>query len=745
MRKLALFSAAFAAACAAAQYLPAGSWILPAALCCALMGLGGLLLRGNARLCVFLLAAGLSLGLLRVYAHERLVLAPNERLAGTTGTFTLEVWDYPTKTNYGGARIEVRAEGLPGRAVFYGDGALMSCVPGERITVRAQCADARRLGDEDEPAMSTFSSKGIYLLLYARGEAEVTHVAPALRHLPRRIAHRMSETIGQSFPAREAGFFRALLLGDKTGLAVADQSDLQEAGLFHITAVSGLHCGFLIALLGALVGRERRRLLSAVGIPALLLYALVAGATPSVLRACVMLSMQLLAPLLRRENDAPTSMACALLLILLWNPCAAASISLQLSFAAVSGLLWLTPRLTARLSGKGRLVRVVGSSLAATAGALVFSAPLSACYFGFFVLVVPLSNMLCLWAASLAFMLALPVTAAAALVPAAGVLAALPLLPARYLLAVAHALASLPYHAMYFTDGICSYWMVYVYALFGVCLLGRRPKRSFVLAGVLSAASLALVLWLNAASYSCGTMQAAVLDVGQGQSVFLTSQGASALVDCGSSNTWYAAGGTAADYLISAGVHTLDCVIVTHYHADHTNGLEELFARVRVKTLLLPDIPDEDGTRGALTALAARYGTETRFLTRETALPFGAAALTVYPPVGAGSANERGLSVLCTAGEFDLLITGDMDSATEKHLIAAFALPDIEALVVGHHGSKGSTGRELLQTVTPEVGVISVGRNSYGHPTDAALWRLDEAGVAVYRTDRQGSVRIIVQ
>lgn len=746
MRALAWVAAAFAAACAAGVYLSGWGWLTEAALCCAAAGLLGLALRGDARKRVLLLALGLALGLLHSAAQERYVLRPAEALAGTTEVYTLEVYDYPTQTQYGGARIEVRVlgRGLHGRAIYYGDEALLSCVPGDTLTGSAMAKSAADLGDERDAVSSNFISKGIYLLLYARGEAQVSAGGAPLRYLPQRLAHRMGETLERMLPAREAGFFRALLLGDKSGLTDGDKSDLSEAGLYHITAVSGLHCGFLLTLLKALIGCKRRKLLSAIGIPVLFFYALVAGASPSVLRACGMLTVLLLAPLFGRESDAPTSMSLALLLILLFDPFAIASISLQLSFSAVAGMLWLTDHLTRRIRTQSRVLHFVLTSFAATAGALIFSAPLSAYYFGFFVLVIPLTSLLCLWAASLAFMLMLPLCALCMLLPVLDVLAFFPLWVARYLLWVAHGFAALPYHAVYFTDALALYWFVYVYALVAFGLIADE-KRLWLRLGALSLASLVLTFWLNTLSFRQGTMQCAVLDVGQGQSVLLSSSGKTALVDCGSSNSWYDAGDVAADYLLSCGVRRLDRVVLTHYDSDHTNGLSLLLTRVKVGELLAPDIADEAGGRAEVVALCAEHGVPVRFVDGLETLALGEARLTLYPPVGAGSANERGLSILCTAGEFDLLITGDMDSATERRLLKEYEFPDIEVLLVGHHGSKNSTCRELLATVTPEVGVISVGKNSYGHPTSEAMWRLDSAGADIYRTDEQGRVRIIVQ
>lgn len=83
-----------------------------------------------------------------------------------------------------------------------------------------------------------------------------------------------------------------------------------------------------------------------------------------------------------------------------------------------------------------------------------------------------------------------------------------------------------------------------------------------------------------------------------------------------------------------------------------------------------------------------------------------------------------------------------MDSATERKLLAAYDLPDIEVLVAGHHGSKYSTSEDLLDALSPETACISVGDNSYGHPAEETLRRLAEHGCAVYRTDLQGTIHL---
>lgn len=745
MRPLAIFCAAFAAGCALTQYVLPAAYLPGAALAALLLGLAGFFLHGRRR-CVILCALGAAAAFLYSAAYIRMVSAPCEALAGTADTVTLELCDYASQTQYGAkVRVRVLGRGLRGYAVYYGDSALLALEPGERVTDEVSFHSACDPSGSGE-RIHTFSAKGIYLLLYSEGEPEyAAGCAGALRYLPQRTARRLGETIERTLDEREAGFLYALLLGDKRYLDEEDSVNLSQAGIYHITAVSGLHCAFLVELLDRLLRPAHRRVRSAAAIPLLLFYAMTVGAPPSVLRACVMLSMIQLAPLFRRESDSPTALSLALLLILLENPYAIASISLQLSFSAVAGLSLLTPRLTQRIRTENRVLRFLLTSAATTLGAMAFSTPLCAWYFGTLSLVSILSNLLCLWAVSLTFAAGLGGILLAMLLPQAGMAVLLPArLGIRYLLAMAGWLEELPLHALYFNTPLAIVWLLYVYALLGVCAAARRGKYRWWVTGALSVLMLFVVVRANALTFDRGELHVTALDVGQGESVAMLSQGHAVLVDCGSSNSYVGAGGIAADYLMSAGIRRLDGVVLTHYHADHANGLAELFARMDVDALYLPDLAEEDSDRETVVSLAGRYGVAVRYVTEETRVALGDASLTVFPPVGAGGANELGLTILCSAGAFDTLITGDMDAKTERELVETYALPDIEVLLVGHHGSRYSTSTELLEATTPEVGIVSVGDNSYGHPTKEALFRLTDAGVSVYRTDLQGNIHITV-
>lgn len=754
MRVLATIGFSFSAGVFLAALLPWNGWQLYAA--------GGVLLLALAWLFAarkqkyfrrgLLILLPLAVSLAYFAGYDHLVRQPIENRCGAASDFAATVCDWPQATERG-ARVTVELEGYHrARAVLYGEAELLAARPGDTVTGTAQWQSAAHFDSDD---VTHFNARGVYALLYGREDVRLSAGdGDALRWLPQRAGKAFREKVAAIWDdPRVSGFLTAELTGDKSAMDDGDYLAMQETGLAHLFAVSGLHCAFLVTLLALLISR-RQRLLCAVTIPLLLFYMVMVGMSPSVVRACIMQIFLLIAPLFRRGSDPLTSLAAALLVILLCNPFAAASVSLQLSFSATLGMVLLSPRLykllTGWYKGKCRPLRTalcfVAANLSATLSAVVFTVPLTAWYFRIFVLVAPLSSLLAVPAAGWSFMAAfVTVLLGFVWLPLVRLLGWISWVLVRYILWIANGMMSWRYHAVYFTNPYLIYWLLFLYAAFIGCAATPDGKRKYLLVSALSVLTLTAAIWVNCQDYQYGVLTALTLDVGQGESVILTSGGETALVDCGSSNSYKDPGGLAADTLHSMGVRELSAVVVTHYHADHTNGLYEVLRRIPVQTVYLPDIEDEYGVRERLVSLAEEKGAQVTYVTKETADTLGDTVLTIYPPVqSGGDLNELGLTALASAGDFDLLITGDMSGSTEKKLVETYALPDIEVLVVSHHGSRYSSNIRFLKSVTPEAAVISVGDNNYGHPSEETLQRLLAVGADIWRTDQQGTIRITV-
>lgn len=742
MRKLVYFSFSFAAAVFLSQYLLVHTWQLGAMAITLILACGALLLPQAWRRRLFLAGIGASLAFGYNWLYTRQVQLPAEALADTDALVVMTMQDYAVTANYG-AKVTVRVEGVPGAVVYYGDESLLELQPGQTLTGNVHFQSAARIREDD---VTTFTSKGVFLLAYNRGEMTVgTGSTDAVRWWPLRLGRAMRQQIQTLFSGDTAGFLTAVLTGDKSGISEQTAIAMSEAGIYHILAVSGMHCMFLAQMATGLFGRHRKKLIAAWTLPMLVFYALLTGGSPSVVRAGIMLGLMLAAPLFERDGDSPTALAAALLIILLQNPFAAASASLQLSFSAMAGILLVSGPMNRMLLGsgkRGKLYRFTASGISATSGALVFTLPLSLYYFGALVLISPLSNLLCLWCASMVFILGLLAVLLSFLwLPLGVVVGFVPRLLTGYILRVAGILSTVPYHALYGSNPYLKGWLVFAYLLLAVVYFSRQKRRtSYALTAVLASAALICCVFLGTARFQNAKLHVMALDVGQGQCVLLSSADTYTLVDCGSGNSWYDAGQVAAGQLHTMGCRQLDYLVLTHYDFDHVNGLMSLMARIPVEVILAPEPADEDGLQSEILTLASTNGVEVRFVDSVTTHQLGTAELTLYPPVGEGTDNESGIAALCSAGDYDLLIPGDLDNGAERLLLETYDLPDIEGLVAGHHGSKYSTSEELLSQLTPEQAVISCGSNSYGHPADKTLRRLVEHGVELFRTDLQGTI-----
>lgn len=756
MRTLAAIAFSFSAALALLCYLPEGAWAFWAAAGLAVLGGAALLLpvlgkNKRLRLTLVLIALSLAAGLLYGRGWRHFIADPVREKCGGSHLFSATVCDWPQETD-SGWRVTVRLIDARGaKAVCYLSDDAADLEPGQMLLGEAYWQDASVIKGTE---ITTFTARGVFALLYCNTFPDVSPgSAGSVRYLPQHLARAMRDTVSRVWPDETAAaILRAELLGDRSGIDTALSSRFSEAGVSHLFAVSGLHCAFLLTLLSLLVGPQRRRLLAAVGIAVLTVYMLMVGLTPSVVRACIMQFFLLLAPLFLRDADPPTSLASALLVILLWNPYAAQSVSLQLSFGAMLGLILVTPRVhdffAERIRPRKKPVRAAVSfllsTLCSTLGAMVFTVPLTAYYFGVFSTVAPLTSLLCIPLASWNFMAGfLTALLGFVFLPAAQVLGYVCRVLTKLFSWVVDLACAIPYHALYTdTNPYLVWWLVFVYAVFLLCIFSRERGRKYAFAAGVSVLTLVLCITLRTGEFRSDALTAVAVDVGQGASTLLRSGEDTVLVDCGSSNRYKKPAQQVLSQLGSMGVERLSAVAVTHYHADHTNGLPELLERVAVDALYLPEIEDEYGVRDKLVALAAEKNIRVIFVTEQTEISLGAATVTVFPPVGKGDMNEQGLTYLCTSGDFDLLITGDMSGPTELALTQMYKLPDVEVLLVGHHGSKYSSQQEFLSKIEPNAAIISVGDNNYGHPTDAAISRLEAAGATVYRTDRQGCVTV---
>jgi len=743
MRKLMWFSIGFVAGCFLCAYLLWSNWFLLAA---------AILLPSSLVLCftkfkpLKVAAAvlfGLSISFVWFGGYDALYLKTPREYDEQTILTTITVADYSFETDYGIAfdgRIELEDKSYQVRA-YLNDSLTLS--PGDEVHGDFTLVSTMTT-EEGKPTYH--QGKGILLLAYGKGEHEIcdTDRVP-MRFWASGFRKGIKDALERVFPDDTKAFAIALLLGDSTLLTYEEDTAYKVSGIRHVIAVSGLHVSILFSLLHMLAFKKRVST-AIIGVPILIMFAAVAGFTPSVVRACVMQILIIIAELFRREYDPPTALSFSALIMLLINPLTVTSVSFQLSLGCMVGIfLFSSPisnyirtilRDPVNKSLRSRITRSVAGGASVTLSAMTVTTPLSAWYFGTVSISSIFTNLFTLWAVSFIFY-GIMLSAILGLIwlPLGRIIGWCISWLIRYVQIVAGGLSSIPVSAVYTCSVYIVIWLVFSYVLIAAFIMIKKRKPA--LFAVVLVSTLFLSLGASWIEPRMKDMQVTVFDVGQGQSILLQSDNSYYLVDCGGDHDESVAD-TVSQKLLSQGITRIDGLILTHYDRDHAGAVPYLLSRIEANALYLPDIADDGDVKEYL---RRNYADRIEWVNDTKSITYDNYELTLIASDRVKEENESGLSILFKAFDCDILITGDRNRSGELALLKQMNLPELELLVVGHHGAKSSTSFELLSALKPKTAVISVGkRNAYGHPNEEVLYRLNMFGCTIYRTDEEGTI-----
>ena len=746
MRKLMWFTIGFTAACAAGIYGFSGSWL--ALLCLPFFAFAGLTFvwKGKTAEILRLIFLGCGIAFLWVWLFHGVYLSNVQALDGEKEIYTVQITDFSEPTDWGvGAEGKIKLEGKTYRIrVYLPD--KVNLAPGDSLEGEIELATTFFGGS----ASAFHSANGVYVVGYVSEDYSVLTAdkVPILCY-PAVMRRHIQTILQNAFPTDTYAFVKALLLGDRSDLDYGTLSSLSVSGIRHVVAVSGLHVSILFSLVFMIFG-YRRVATPLLGGLLLLLFAAVTGFTPSVVRAGIMHGLMLGAMAFQKEYDPPTALSFAVLSMLAVNPMAVTSVGLQLSAGCLVGIfLFSSPIRNFILSDsflgspkpktlKGTLKVWFASSVSMTLSTWITTSPLCAVYFGTISVIGVLTNLLTLWLITLIFWGILVVCVFGAIyLPLGQCIAWVLSWPIRAVLAVAEIFASFPLAAVYTKSTYIVVWLVFCYLIFAIYLLMKKKHPWLLAFCVLFSLTTAIAAsWLEP---RLDDYRFTMLDVGQGQSILIQNQGKTYLIDCGG-DLEESAADTAVHTLLSQGVTQLDGVIVTHYDNDHAAGVAYVLSRIPARHLYLPDMPDTGKNRQMLTDLG---GNQITWIAPESTISIEDSDITLYTTAQKKTDNENSMCVLFQPGNCDILITGDRGPSGEKTLLAYTDLPDLEVLVVGHHGAKGVASFDLLSKTRPEIALVSVSSdNIYGHPAQDVLERLQLFGCKTLCTSQEGTLTI---
>lgn len=626
--------------------------------------------------------------------------------------------------------------------------------------------------------------KGIRARSFAQ-EKSVAVTLPASRRrwrirldgLRSNLAGRMEHGLA-IHPLATITILKTLAIGDRSQITPQLREAFNRAGVGHVLAISGLHIGMVAAVTFAafrwllswipfmLRHAWTRKGAALLSLAAVVLYAVLAGLSASTQRATIMVAVFLLTCWVGRPHDWLNALATAALVITVIHPPAVMSISFQLSFAAVTvilfGLARVSPSTDGQQSGAGRrylrrLLVFLWVSILAILGTL----PLVMRYFNEVSLLGPLVNLLVV---PLVGMVVVPAGLLGVLL--SGV--ASPLADGCWqiaawtldiMLAVITAVSQWSFAAVQtVTPSVIE--MVLFYALAGVMLAWSRGRRYVWVLCIILAAGLTDGVYWGYQRFFRQNLDVTVLDVGQGSANLVQLPGGyTILVDgggIGDNRVFDVGRAIVAPYLGYLKIRTLDLVVLSHPNSDHLNGLIYILEHFAVKAVWSNHEPaDTLGYRLWLEAIHRREIPHRAFAGLDRWIEHKGVCIEILAPAADfmlrresdpwRDLNNNSLVLRVCKGDVSILFSGDIGSDAETEMVQRLGVDRLKStiLVVPHHGSRYSSSSTFLEAVKPAEAVISAGwRNRFGFPQAAVLGRLEDVFSRVWRTDTDGAIRI---
>lgn len=549
------------------------------------------------------------------------------------------------------------------------------------------------------------------------------------------IRSYLADWYDRLLPNQYGALLKGITLGEKNDISDDIKELFQIGGISHILAISALH----LQILGSGIYKVLRRCKIPLGIAAgvsgvfLVSYGILTGASVATIRALIMFLVNIGGDVSGRTYDGPTAMALAGVLLTAGNPAYLSYSGFWLSFGAVCSFMIFRERR-----------QFLGGILL-----YCFMAPIMLTYFYELSMYSVLINLFVIPTVGVVLSCGLLGCMGSFLSVTLGKILLFPAVTILYIYKnLCEICKTLPVNTIVLGRPT---WMqiVLYYGLMTTTLYlfrkYRLKKRRVLVLLIMIPAFLILT------RRSIDGVQITMLDIGQGDAMVIQTESNHAyMIDGGSSSEESIGKYKILPYLKYSGIEQLEAVFITHADTDHMNGILELLdmikekkTQLQIKKIVLPNWSDMSSF-GEIYEKAEENNIEIYRFEKDGKMIDGEMILTCLGPNGenyVNHTNEGSLVIRMEYGNFSMLFTGDLEGDAESELMGSYG--DVDVLKVAHHGSSNSTSKDFLEEVQPEISIISAGKsNTYGHPHQGLLERLQESDSKIFDTITYGALII---
>jgi len=571
------------------------------------------------------------------------------------------------------------------------------------------------------------------------------------------IKNRITRKIEKIYKSPGKSLIKAILIGDKTEISRELTDIFQDAGIMHILAISGLHVGIIAIVLLFIFNLIPKYWINdlfkyLIIIIIMLGYAAMTGFRPSVSRATLMLAIVIIAKCFNRPYHIYNSLYLAAFLILLWQPLYVYDAGFLLSFVVTFFIIFLAPILEDKLEYLPSYFRKLFSvSLSAWLGVV----PLSAYFFYKISFIGILSNIIIIPLIGVILILALlSIFLSFLFLPIAQLFSLFNEVLINLLLIAGKKLSSLPFAYQHVAQpGLASiilYYIIILTVFYSIHFWAKydllKKKRRFWLI-----VSFSFILIFINVLFPSSLLAVHFINVGQGDCILVqTPQKKNILIDGGGTpySDYDIGKNIVIPYLRREGISQIDIMFLTHPDTDHLEGLLPVLKEMKVNLVVDSGVQYQDKMYLDFLSLIQEDENISYFQTRAgDVIRIGSdIEISIINPsivsncVLENDFNNNSIVLKLQYKNTDFLFTGDIEEPAEINILSRNNLLKSDILKVAHHGSDSSTGDLFLEKIKPEVAIISVGANNFGHPNPDVIKKLEKKCQKVFRTDLNGTI-----
>ncbi len=564
-----------------------------------------------------------------------------------------------------------------------------------------------------------------------------------------KFKNRIINILEKTLTKHNSSIMKSIFLGENSYMDSNILDMFRDLGIAHVLAVSGLHIGIITAFLLYAFRKIRLNKKTSVLLTILILwiYGYIIGYPASILRALIMFTCLILSQLTFRRYDSINSLCFGAIILLVYNPLWVFSVGFQLSFGVTLSIIIFTDKINKLFNSKySAISKAISPILAAQIGTI----PIIAYHFNKLPLMAILTNLILI-----------PIISVCIVIGFIMIIFSLLSIKLAFLIGIIlngllciFSYLGLKMHDIFNSTVLItspSYIEIVLYYISILMLFGITKFKvlNYKLKNCVFVYLIVFFVLTNIINLCTDNIEIHFIDVGQGDCTLIKVNNKNILIDGGGAElgNFDVGENIVLPYLLKNKVSSLDAVFVTHYHKDHCDGIISISDKIKIRNLFIGYMNLDNKLYIDLIEKANQNNIHIAVFNKGDELDIGKnfKIKTLHPVTPSCEiSNENNMSLVQMIDIFNnkILFTGDIEKEAEMEIITN-TNGYVDILKVPHHGSKTSSTQEFINCFKPKYAVISVGENNFGHPDSRVIDRYKSTGTKIFRTDKNGLVKVI--